>query len=233
MYIMGEIGLKEYTSKDLDFFKNLPVPVSRTLNSNISIIITFVNIQSLLNKVDVLDVTLNELQPDILCVNDHWCVNDHIETVHLNNYKLCSYYSRKTSIHGGSAIFVKKTVNFKPVNYVTNLSKQIIIECCAISITVNSINMCIICVYRPPNSCFSDFLNIFSQILVFCTTQFEKIIVFADLNIDFLNNIREKRILADIFNSYGLHITSYEYTRIFTNTLAITTRLKLDYKYDH
>lgn len=78
-----------------------------------SLTVIFVNTQSLSNKIDIFNVTLHNQQPDNLYLNEHWCINDNIESINFNNFKLlCSHYSRRIHSHGGSAIFVKKSLDF-------------------------------------------------------------------------------------------------------------------------
>ena len=52
----------------------------------------------------------NESMLDILCLSEHWCKEEEISFKVVEDYVLTSSYSRKQHLHGGVAIYVKKTL---------------------------------------------------------------------------------------------------------------------------
>lgn len=68
------------------------------------------NVQSLRNKIDILDTFFCTAQVDVFCVTEHWLDNHEITALQLMGYQLISFYCRQQHIYGGVAIFTKKTV---------------------------------------------------------------------------------------------------------------------------
>lgn len=72
-----------------------------------SISILHCNVRSLKHKTGLLDMYLIDKEFDIVCVTEHWCKPDEINTLPITNYKCVTNYSRSVSSGGGAAIFVK------------------------------------------------------------------------------------------------------------------------------
>ena len=68
------------------------------------------NIQSIGNKQTEVDLALklNLNNTDVLCFTEHWLKDDYLKLIHLDQYKLVSYFSMKNHNHGGSCTHVKK-----------------------------------------------------------------------------------------------------------------------------
>ena len=71
------------------------------------IILCNVNVQSLLNKVDEIEVFSKVENVDIICITEHWLKNKNVCDVNIPSYKICSHFSRNVHIHGGSLILCK------------------------------------------------------------------------------------------------------------------------------
>jgi hypothetical protein len=67
------------------------------------------NIQSIGNKQIEVDLALklNMNNNDVLCFTEHWLKEDYLKLIHLDQYQLASYFSRKNHI------YVKKTFVLK------------------------------------------------------------------------------------------------------------------------
>ena len=67
------------------------------------------NVQSLSNKLLELSLLNSDLiSLDISCFTEHWLMEDKIRVSNTDHFKLMSNFSRFSSNHGGSCIFVQK-----------------------------------------------------------------------------------------------------------------------------
>jgi hypothetical protein len=66
------------------------------------------NIQSIGNKQIEIDLLLtsNLKNIDVLCFTERWLEEDYLKLIHIDQYKLVSYFSRKNHNHGGSYLYV-------------------------------------------------------------------------------------------------------------------------------
>jgi hypothetical protein len=63
-----------------------------------------------------LDIYLaNNKHVNFLLLTEHWLQNEDIETVKIQDFELAAHFSRKTHIHGGCCIFVRKGIAYKPL----------------------------------------------------------------------------------------------------------------------
>nr|CAH7732346.1 unnamed protein product [Callosobruchus chinensis] len=69
------------------------------------------NIRSLRNKADELDVILHDLNfPEIICLSEVWCNNDELMHINLTGYELSDYSTRSNKKGGGVAVFIKSGI---------------------------------------------------------------------------------------------------------------------------
>lgn len=72
------------------------------------------NVQSLNNK--LLDIammlTVDNLNKNILCFTEHWLVEDQMNVLNINQFRLVSNFS-SYSTSGGSCIFIRNTTKIK------------------------------------------------------------------------------------------------------------------------
>lgn len=207
-------------------------PVHFNANSSTyhdSIKIVHVNSQSIINKLNKIEILVYDENPHILCITESWCNNLNINTVQIQNYTIASYFVRQSHIHGGVLILVKNVLSYNVLKYVNVFSEENHVELCAISFSINCIKYCLINIYRPPNGLIEIFIDRLSQILVLCSRQFGKIILCGDLNINHLINSTQKDMLSDLLQRYNLKCQNVEPTRIFTNKNGVTSKAKIDY----
>jgi hypothetical protein len=96
---------------------------SVTMNSNLSVLHR--NIQSKSNKQIEIDLVLKSSLKNIhvLCFTEHW-VKDYLKLIKIDQYKLVSYFSRKNYNHGGSCIYVIKSISTKDLNCFQDVSVE-------------------------------------------------------------------------------------------------------------
>nr|CAI5826213.1 unnamed protein product [Callosobruchus analis] len=105
-------------------------------------------------------------------------------------------------IHGGVAIYVHNSLepNVKCVD-VKELCVEGIFEACCVYVKPNYI---IATIYRPPNTDFQLFSDLFSTFLEFIGQDNRYIIIGGDFNVDFEKRLSKCVLLEDIIGSYGL-----------------------------
>jgi hypothetical protein len=125
-----------------DFFMvDLPQKSAFSLSKESSNSIQYLNIlhhdiQSLANKLLELNVLLSAWSPspDILCFSEHWLQRNQILYLNIDQYKLADSFCRINDKHGGSCIFVSKSIKTREVSSLKSLGRDKILEISAIEI---------------------------------------------------------------------------------------------------
>lgn len=174
------------------------------------------NIQGLLSKKELIEVTLSELKndvnPDVLCFSETFVKNGEEKNINIHNYELAAHYSRNKK-RGGTCILVKKGLSYNQLNTCNAISANFHFECCSIKIPNH--NIIIICVYRSSTATkkrhYELFLEKFEQLMNKYLHKYPKqrLVVLGDININTLLNNNVTRYLSDILKNYNLtqHIT--------------------------
>lgn len=185
-----------------------------------------INIQSLRNKINLLDLFLNQHNVSFLNVCEHWLSSANFELCNIGDYVGVSYFARTNAIHGGSAIYVKKSIYNECVNlqYITSLCEETHFECAAI---VYRADTCIINIYRAPAGNVDIFFDKISFVLRSISSKYKYFIITGDFNIDKSNNANFK-MLTDILNSYNLLSLVNTPTRVASTVNSISCT-SLDY----
>lgn len=107
------------------------------------------NIAGLINKRNFVEIILEELapkmEPDILCITEHFVQRGDENNIRLENFELAAIYSRNSQKRGGACILVRKGIHDKHLESVASYSVKGIFECCAIELDLNLYyyNLCI------------------------------------------------------------------------------------------
>ena len=81
---------------------------------------------------------------------EHWLKGHYLKLIHVDQYKLVSYFSRKNYSHGGSSIYVKKKASvLKIYTVIKVLVWRRILKCLTELVDYGYI---IVCIYRSPYS---------------------------------------------------------------------------------
>jgi hypothetical protein len=83
----------------------------------------------------------------IICLSEHHLKEFEINTISLEQYELANTYCRKKFKQGSVCIYVQKNIKLKNINNIVNHEEKDL-ELCGVH--VNSLNMCIVCIYRAP-----------------------------------------------------------------------------------
>lgn len=195
------------------------------------------NIQSIRNKTNELEIFLNEHNYDFLLINEHWCTNDELNYVSITNYKVISKFCRTNSAHGGVAVYALEyhtnCINLEQIN---KLSVELHCEIAATEFG----NSRLMTIYRPPSGDFDVFLETLTLALTIFSRGDKIMFVSGDFNV-YLHKVNEQRTvsLINTFKSFGFSVSYTGFTRnnhcldtIFTNvnqnnlrTLSVDTKL--------
>lgn len=186
-------------------------------NPDMEFKIGYLNIQGI-NKKHVL---LNEFAMlnkfDILCLSEHWCVEDEIIFCKLDHFILVNSFCRKLHIHGGVSIYVNKNV---PHNIEQLCLDSLCIEFDfeATGIVINNLKLIIVSLYRSPHGNPQVFLGKIEEMFILLNiTRFKhyRLIVGGDLNSEFdlTSNKRNGIELNNILRQYNFSFCNTKPTR--------------------
>jgi exonuclease III len=137
------------------------------------------NIGGLLNKLDLVQLSLqafynNKQDIDVLCFSETFVKLGCENNIKLDNLKLATSYCRKKG-RGGTAILVKKSLEVKPIAFLSELASNFFFECCGIEIL--GLDLIVIVIYRIPENTKSHigiFIHKLDKLLFQLTTKFNK-----------------------------------------------------------
>ena len=181
-------------------------------DSNISIL--HLNIQSLLPKLDLLEV---ELQPfDIVLLTETWLKPSTIsDDVSISNYHTVIRKDRIHRVGGGVAVYIKNMFKYTLRNDM-DISG---LESLVIELLFNNVNILIAVIYRPPNVSVEYWLKIEELFDRISSCNIDNVIIAGDFNCD-VSIVRNNKILS-IADSYGYHQLIKEKTYYTENTSSL------------
>jgi hypothetical protein len=204
----------EPITKDLGLGQN-PV-YAKQVTSKLKVI--FINVQCLRTKLSMVEVFVNEHKPHVLCLSEHWLVEDETAVyAQILNLQLKSVMCRKDHIHGGVAIYALSDVDLEIID-LSKFSVEFNLEVVGVRLRPKgfSKSIVILSVYRSDSGCFEDSVNSFDECLNFIMNSFASatICMGGDFNVP-LNNSNDNQAtrLTDLFRSYGLYWKSLQPTR--------------------
>lgn len=188
-----------------------------------------VNIQSIANKLDNLEVFLTQEYPDVISMVEHWCSGETIDLMKLPGYQQADFFCRSMKEHGGTVLYVRSNIQVKKLP-VSGFSEELHFEVSGIKVLFHNMKLGIISIYRPPTGNINIFFEKLTAVLYSCGQMFDNLFVCGDLNIDFLkSDCNIKRSLSDLLYCFNLHVTSHDATRVFTYSSGRTSSSKVDY----
>ncbi|MDR2829930.1 MAG: hypothetical protein LBB45_02660, partial [Methanobrevibacter sp.] len=124
-------------------------------------------------------------------------------------------------------MYVNKRYPFSVIN-IARYCKEKELEACALKLQLQSINIFIITVYRSPSGNFQFFLNGLENIINKVYKPAIHLIICGDININYLNESKEKQEINNILNSYNLVSIIHFPTRITNNSRILIDNIFLD-----
>lgn len=174
----------------------------------------FLNIQSIANKTQEMDVVLQECNLDLVCLSEHWLKPQETQFYNLNGYSLAACYARESASHGGSSIYVRKDSEYKLID-IGQFCMDFHHESVAINLLNGSKNVIVVSVYRSPNGDPKIFLSKFEDMLEFFQRFKCPLVIGGDFNIDLVSNYTKtcQWDFARLLRQYNLHFTNSSPTR--------------------
>ena len=161
------------------------------------------NIRDLGNKSNELYCHLHHDLSYFLCLSEHHLSEFELQLIHLTNYSLGANYCRKTFLKGGVSIFVCRNLKYNTINIdECNIDKGI--EACAILLDSSFNKLCILTINRYPRGNFTNFLNRLELILQKLYDNKYNIIIYGDINVNYLIGNNRRSQLDAVLHSYNL-----------------------------
>lgn len=172
------------------------------------------------SKICDIELLLESRNIDVLCLTETFLRDDNAETLQLPNYKIATYFSRQKKSRGGVCIYVKKSINFKKIDWISEISIETHFECCGLEIPET--NWYIICLYRTPNSNLCLFIEKLELLLYKLTIRSralnKKIFITGDFNIDTLICNTKSQLFKNTLKKFNLLLTLNNATRITSHS---------------
>lgn len=198
-----------------------------------------INIQSLGNKVDILDAFLADKDYDIVSVCEHWLTHGQVDNLRFSNYNVISSFCRAAHIHGGVLILARKSLNC--VNNKAAVDRSVEFVCEISSVFVTDFKLAVFSVYRTKNSSLGHFEDIIGELLNNAFTDLSvAVVLIGDFNIYFNKTETATVDFLNFLTSFGLRQTVFEPTRFdncidnaFTNVDDFTSAVIKPHISDH
>jgi hypothetical protein len=173
------------------------------------------------NKLLELDLVLKSRvhNIDVLCFTEHWIKEDYLTTIQIDQYKLVSHYGRKNNNHGGSRIYVKKSICTKDVKCLQDISVEKDFEMSVSEVV--TYGYIIVCIYRSPDGNFRVFLKNLELVIQKIQSKKKKIVLCGDWNLNFLIDSTRIHELENLLLSYDLINTVSSPTRITSSSESL------------
>jgi len=128
-----------------------------------------------------------------------------LECSHINmaGYTAGAQFCRVRHEKGGVIIYVHNNLKFTNID-LSVYCKEKDFETCAIKLTINSLNICIITIYRSPTGNLNYFLQNLDKVLQLVYTPALHIIICGDININYLAENEQKRQIDNLLLMYSL-----------------------------
>jgi len=179
-----------YNNYDLDSKYYLPEAISaihelKVTNEHFSIV--HLNARSILHKLDHLETLLNiiNLDVDIIAVSETWETDINANLINIHGYNKFSKHRTNNDKGGGVALFVRKSLDYSPINHKSTLFESAFIE-----LKVPYQRPIIIgAIYRPPGGNLTDFNQEYETAITNLIGNNKKGIILAgDFNINLMNH---------------------------------------------
>ncbi len=172
--------------------------------------IAHLNIQSLYNKTDYVNLLLHDNNIDVLGISETW-LDDKIDDSELtiNDYTLYRLDRHNGKTHGGILCYVKDNISCRQNFDLSDTNIE------AIFLEVNmpkSKPVLVVNLYRPPD-CTADYIDKLDILFQKCNNLYDDVYILGDFNLDIAKNCNLRKVNRLATNSNMKQIIS-DYTRI-------------------
>lgn len=161
------------------------------------------NVQSIKNKIHILESLLHEHKFQAVFLSETWISATQLPYIHVEGYEFAAAYCRHQRRGGGVAILLPNGTKFTDRPDLSQLSIEYVVECCAIELKPN---LLLINIYRANRQIekFFDFLQLLLSKLK--SHHYKKhIILGGDFNINATHNSNDYKRLTELMLEYNLH----------------------------
>jgi len=124
-------------------------------------------------------------------------------------------------------IFVHNSLSYTTIN-LNNIGNDYDFEACAIKLVLSTNIYHILCIYRPPAGNFTTFLLHLESALNQLYSNTMNLIICGDINVNYLQDLRNKSLLNSLLASLNLHSAVSFPTRINNKSSTITDNIFID-----
>ena len=165
--------------------------------------------------------------PHLLCLTDHHLKEFEINNVHIENYTLAASHCRHNRSHGGVGIFVHNSLSYTTIN-LNKIGNDYDLEACTIKLMVSTNIYHILCICRPPAGNFTTFLLHLESAITQPYSNTKNLIICGDINVNYLQDSRNKSLLNSLLASFNLHSAVNFPTRINSKSSTIIDNASFD-----
>ena len=172
--------------------------------------IAHLNICSIINKLDYLDILLHDNDIDVFCISETWTENniDDCELM-ISGYNFCCLDRSNGMTHGGVMCYVKDSLSFKQISDIHDDEVE------SIFVEINLPNtkpVAVGTVYRPPDSTV-DYVDKIDVLFQKCNSVYDDVYILGDFNLDINKDCNSKKVSHLAKNSQLCQLIT-DYTRI-------------------
>ncbi|XP_045476376.1 uncharacterized protein LOC123682034 [Harmonia axyridis] len=174
------------------------------------------NVQSIGNTINKLEYGLQDHKECmILCLTEHWKSKEQLISLPVKDFNLIGSFCRTEGSHGGSAVYLHKSIEGKKREELQKFSQCGDIECAAVEFYGKNTSVIVLTIYRPPNGDMKTFFFKLENILDKIHQENKLIIIAGDFNIELLQMNKDRSEFMNLMESFNLYI--------YMNNLPITT----------
>ena len=154
---------------------------------------------------------------NFLCVTEHWQSIQELQAYNIDKFRLASSYCRQVGEHGGSAIYIKEGLKWKPRKDLEELAEHYIFECSAIQVYLENFKIVLLSIYRNSMSNVEHFFLKLESCLSILVNENVTVFIAGDFNVNILACDGTSVNFLCLLGSYNIFPSITDFTRI-TNT---------------
>lgn len=182
------------------------------------------NVQGIMPKLTQVEVMVDLLSPQILCLSEHFLRESDMDVFVLYGFRVVSSYCRSIRGRGGVCILVQEGLKQCHAVDVARFCTEGSCELACITVESSGSKFLVLSVYRPPLADRSNidlFFNSLTDCLDSILKSSFKVVVAGDFNIDMGSANETATRLSHLMTSFGLRDTIKSYTREFNGSTSL------------